>query len=185
MRTTLVAMGLVAGCGRGSKAPEPTSADAERGHAAVTRLKSTLVQRLGQAMSGGAPAALGVCSAEAPAIAASLSVDGVALGRATRKPRNPANLAAGWQAEALARFEADAAAGRPLAEQHYLRALPGDRVAYAEPLVIQPVCLTCHGADLAPEVATALAARYPEDRATGYQAGDLRGVVWAELPRAR
>ncbi|MCP4449645.1 MAG: DUF3365 domain-containing protein [Myxococcales bacterium] len=26
-----------------------------------------------------------------------------------------------------------------------------------------------------------LAARYPDDKAVGYEAGDLRGAIWAEL----
>jgi hypothetical protein len=44
-----------------------------------------------------------------------------------------------------------------------------------------PVCTTCHGATVAPDVAAAIAARYPEDRATGFSPGDLRGafsIAW-------
>lgn len=48
--------------------------------------------------------------------------------------------------------------------------------------MLQPMCLTCHGADLAPDVQAAIAERYPDDRATGYRTGELRGVIWAELP---
>jgi hypothetical protein len=34
----------------------------------------------------------------------------------------------------------------------------------------------CHGSDVPEAVAEAIAKRYPQDRATGYSAGDLRGA---------
>ena len=43
-----------------------------------------------------------------------------------------------------------------------------------------PLCLTCHGAALSPDVEAALAESYPEDHATGYSAGDLRGAFVVE-----
>lgn len=180
---TVAAMAVAgAGC-KGDHAPAaPTTADWERGYTTVAQLRKGLQQALTRAMVHGAPTAVTACATEAPAIAAGLAQHGVVVGRATRRPRNPANLAAGWQADALVQFEADAAAGRRLETQRFLRPLPGDRLGYAEPLVIQPLCLACHGVDVAPEVAAALAERYPDDRATGYQLGELRGVIWAELP---
>ena len=56
-------------------------------------------------------------------------------------------------------------------------------VGYVEPIFMQPLCVTCHGAELAPDLQARLEELYPEDQATGYSAGDLRGVFWAELPR--
>jgi hypothetical protein len=38
------------------------------------------------------------------------------------------------------------------------------------------ICLECHGANLAPEVAARLDALYPEDRARGFKIGDIRGA---------
>jgi hypothetical protein len=47
------------------------------------------------------------------------------------------------------------------------------------------MCLQCHGANIAPPVAAKLAELYPEDQATGFAAGDFRGLFWVELdPRA-
>lgn len=183
----VVALVALAGCKRKAAAPpaEPPSAEmVVRAKAKVGELKKSLVAALTQAMSQGIPAAIAVCNTEAPAIAARLSADGTVIGRATRKPRNPANLAAGWQAEALARFEKAVATGKGLDGAGFSRRLPDGRTAYAEPLVIQDLCLACHGTALAPEVTAALAERYPGDQATGYQIGDLRGVAWAELPAA-
>ncbi|HSQ74977.1 MAG TPA: DUF3365 domain-containing protein, partial [Bacteroidota bacterium] len=47
------------------------------------------------------------------------------------------------------------------------------------PIITQSFCLTCHGARdaLGGGVDSLLAVRYPEDLATGYAAGDLRGAI--------
>ena len=58
------------------------------------------------------------------------------------------------------------------------------RFRYYIPLRIGPMCLQCHGPRdaLEPTVRRALDALYPEDRATGYGVGDLRGVVRVTVP---
>jgi hypothetical protein len=56
-------------------------------------------------------------------------------------------------------------------------------VGYVEPIYVQPLCVTCHGATLAPDLQAKIDELYPNDQATGYAAGDLRGVFWAELAR--
>ena len=183
MRTVLIAA-LLLGCGTKANAPrEVSGADLERGHGLATTLKKTLVSELGSAMARGVPAAIEVCQARAPAIAAELSSGGTRLGRATRRARNPANRAEGWTLDAITYFEDLHARKQPLASASFSKILDDGRVAYAEPLVIQELCVTCHGKELAPEVRSTLATRYPADQATGYAVGDLRGVVWVELPR--
>lgn len=179
---------LVTACSRDRTEPpapapeDPVSTrDTARAASAIAELKRSLVGALTKAMANGVPAAIDVCHTEAPAIATALARDGMTIGRATRKPRNPRNLVSGWTVDAVTHFEQLRAAGTKLEGASFSRRLPGGRIAYAEPLVIQPLCLACHGETLAPEVQQALAARYPEDRATGYVAGDLRGVAWVEL----
>ncbi|HBD19390.1 MAG TPA: hypothetical protein DC063_04395 [Arenimonas sp.] len=49
---------------------------------------------------------------------------------------------------------------------------------------VEAACLMCHGDNIAPEIATRLAEHYPQDRATGFREGDLRGLIWAEVPLA-
>jgi len=164
-------------------ASEEVSADVRaRGAALIGELKRSLVGAVTKAMEQGLPAAIATCHTQAPALTAAVAREGATIGRATRKPRNPSNAATGWQADALSQFEGALAAGKPLAGQTFVRRLPGGRAAYAEPLVVQELCVTCHGAKLAPEVHAEIAARYPDDRATGYAVGDLRGVAWVELP---
>ena len=49
-------------------------------------------------------------------------------------------------------------------------------------IATEPGCLACHGAQVAPAVRTAIAAHYPDDAATGFAVGDLRGGLWVEVP---
>ena len=69
-------------------------AELARARAAVGALKQTLLGRLTPELEHGTVNAITVCSAEAPGIAAVSSRDGVAVGRATRRPRNPAHAGA-------------------------------------------------------------------------------------------
>ena len=196
MRTAVV-LGVLAACSRepasappspspsppaaAAPAVAPTPSPVERAKVAVAGYKRELLAALTAAKRDGLPAAIEACATAAPALAKAASVDGLTVGRATNKPRNPANAAVGWQAEALASFEAKVAAGAALDGASWTAAGPDGATRYAEPLVIGPPCVTCHGAELSPEVKAALAARYPDDRATGYAQGDLRGVAWAEV----
>jgi hypothetical protein len=56
----------------------------------------------------------------------------------------------------------------------------------AKGLRVDPPCLMCHGpkAAIAPEVLAAIEHRYPSDQAFGFKAGDLRGLIWAEVTPA-
>lgn len=152
-----------------------------RGAALIGELKKSLLAAVTAAIGQGAPNAIAACHVMAPALTDKVSREGAIVGRATRKPRNPTNEAAGWQADALAHFEKLSADRASLAGQSFARVLGSGKIAYAEPLVIQEVCLVCHGETLAPEVTAAIAEKYPNDRATGYRLGDLRGVAWVEL----
>ncbi len=152
----------------------------QRARTAAKTFKVALKKALTGALSDGGPAkAIEVCSREASRLAAAASHDGITLGRATTKTRNPNNRARGWQADAFAQFEALPDAER--AGATFTRTLDDGATAYAEPLIAQGLCLMCHGTAVAGEVATAIASRYPEDQATGYAEGDLRGVVWVEV----
>lgn len=168
----MVALLAVSACRKAEAPPDP--AKIERARASITAFQGALKQALGGAIQSGGPAhAVDVCAKDAPRLAAEASKDGVVLGRATDRPRNPANEAAGWKKDALSAIAAGASS--------WSGTLPDGATAYAEPIRIQPLCTTCHGAQLAPEVTKALNEKYPGDRATGYAVGDLRGVFWAEV----
>lgn len=139
-------------------------------------LKAELKQALIAGLEQGPVNAIVVCSEQAPAIAAELSVDGVRIGRSSHRLRNPDNAAPDWVEPVLDSYLAEDSNRSP-----GLVALQGDRLGYVEPIEVQPLCLACHGKSLAPDVAAAVAEQYPDDAATGFDVGDLRGVYWVEF----
>lgn len=59
---------------------------------------------------------------------------------------------------------------------------------YYYPMYVDPVCLNCHGTvgkEVNPEVAHKIAQLYPEDKATGFMKGDLRGLWAITFPEYR
>jgi hypothetical protein len=153
--------------------------DAELAHGAelLTPFKQDLKKALKSGLEEGPAAAIQVCRVKAPGIADALSVDGVRMGRSSHKLRNPDNTAPDWVSPIMQAYLDDPSSRTPRAVE-----LANDRWGYVEPIMVQPLCLTCHGSELAPEVAGRIAELYPGDEATGFEAGDLRGVFWLEFP---
>jgi hypothetical protein len=52
-----------------------------------------------------------------------------------------------------------------------------------KPLIVQPVCIACHGPreNIPAEVKLILEQKYPEDRATGFLVGDVRGAISVKI----
>ena len=163
-------------------APPALEAPLRRADEAIARLQQGLQARLGKALAEGGPAAaVAVCRDEAPRVAAEVeAATGVRLGRTSDRLRNGRNVPPAWAAAAAA-----ASAGRRAADVRAQGFDLGDRVGVLRPIAVAPVCTRCHGAPEAipADVAAALKAAYPSDRATGYAPGDHRGFFWAEAAR--
>ena len=157
----------------GSEA-EPEVGQTQQGAVLLAPFKADLKKELVTGMQSGIDDAIAACNTAAPVIAESLSVDGVVMGRSSHKLRNPANVAPDWVASAIDDYLAGET--QPVSVE-----LENGRHGYVEPIMTQPLCLTCHGQELQPEVAQKLAELYPEDEATGFAAGDFRGVFWVEF----
>lgn len=143
--------------------------------AARDELGKRLLGALQQALAHGAPAAIAVCSEQAPGLAAAVSArHGVRIGRTAQRRRNPDNAPPAW-VPALA---ADTPAGQ--------FGGPDGELGVLLPIPTMPLCVQCHGPSeqLAPGVAEALAQRYPHDAATGFTPGQTRGWFWIEVPAA-
>lgn len=151
------------------------NAQLQRAEEARQDLASTLMGRvMGVIQEKGAPAAVEVCHGEAGVLTAEVGEEhGVRIGRFSEKLRNADNKPPPWVA-AMANEAGDRRMGVG----------PQQELAVLSPIRIASPCLTCHGdqESLAPQVARAIADHYPEDRATGYAEGDLRGWFWVEVP---
>lgn len=153
----------------------------------ATTLKSRLVQQI---QAEGLASAIAFCQREAPRIAVEIGQKHqVSVGRvpALDRVRNPANAATGWQAATVSGFQLRVEAGEPVSELVAMQSqdLPeGVALRFARGIPVEEGCLACHGTTVKPEVVVALARHYPEDRARGYLPGDLRGLLWVEVPQA-
>ena len=173
----LATSGLLLGACSEPPTPVAESVDpATRGAELLGPFKSELMQALSSGMQEGPAAAIEVCSEVAPGIATSLSVDGVRMGRSSHKLRNPANVPPEWLEPLIEAYASGTGEMQPQTV-----ALADGRSGYAEPIMVQPLCLTCHGTELDPEIAAQIAANYPADEATGFGEGDFRGVFWVEF----
>ena len=177
LRVMLILCGLavLSACDR-SKINESTYKEA--GAAAVLPFKKSLKAALLAGLEEGPVAAIAACRVEAPKLAEKASSPGARVGRASRKLRNPDNAPKSWMEPLLDTYETD-----PESREPTVVVIDDQTVGYVEPIYVQPVCVTCHGDTMAPELAEKIKELYPEDKATGYAAGDLRGVFWAELAR--
>lgn len=176
----LVFVGITTSAGA-EDAPAKTGNDqlATRAQARLRPFKKALKGALVGAMKSGGPmAAVSACNAQAPALTKAAAKDGVVVGRTGSRLRNPANTTPDWLKTAL---EANPQ-GRKVGG-HVLAELPNGRIGYAEPIHAKPVCLKCHGENIAPKLAARLAALYPKDAATNYRLGDFRGMFWLTMPR--
>ncbi len=170
--TVLACAAILAACSETE--PRAPVDPAERGAALLVPFKAELKNALVTSMQAGVDEAIAACSTAAPGIAASLSVDGVVMGRSSHRLRNPANAAPDWVTPVIDDFLAGQL--QPVGV-----ALDDGRRGFVEPIMTQPLCLTCHGQELQPEVAGKIAELYPEDQATGFREGEFRGVFWVEF----
>lgn len=172
--------------------PLATAASADdraRADAAIQDLGSELRGALIARMQADGPvAAIDFCHDEAPRIAVRVGErHGVRIGRTSVRVRNPGNRAQDWQQPVLADFAVQVAAGStPQTLTRVIDSeLPADvALRSMKGIVVEAPCLACHGRELAEPVAQAIAAKYPEDAATGFSPGELRGAFWVEVPKA-
>jgi hypothetical protein len=152
------------------------TAEMARGAQLLQPFKAQMQQALKAGMAEGPVQAIDACRIRAPEIAAALSKDGVRVGRASHKLRNPDNAGPHWVGPVLDEYLASDR------REPVEVALENGYIGYAEPILVQPLCLTCHGEVLAPDLESTIGTLYPDDQATGYTDGDLRGVFWVEYP---
>ena len=192
---SIVFLGLLVSCNSSEKKEENvSSAPAEKELQALSKEQEqkylsqgkkiaqasfkTLSSQLQMAMAeGGISNAVTYCNVEAYPLTDSLKTEFgvVALKRATDQPRNAKNLASDKEENQLDLWKDEKAQGKklkPVVVPH-----DNDQIVFYAPITMKGQCLTCHGeveamgADYAE-----IKKLYPNDQATGYSLGDLRGM---------
>lgn len=155
----------------------------------ATAMPPKLLEVLGTEIAKGGPvSALSVCRDKAPAMAKAASEkSGWAIRRVSLKNRNPKAVPDAWEASVLEEFDRRAAAGENPADME-----KGERVAvdgkqvyrYMKALPTQELCVQCHGSadKISPAVQAKLKELYPDDKATGFAIGSIRGAITIKKP---
>lgn len=154
---------------------------------AIKSFAGALQKQLKSALTDGGPtAAIDVCNIAAPEIAETASTaSGWSVRRTSLKLRNPGNAPDAWELAVLRDFEVRKAAGEDPGTLDHAEIVVGDgqrTFRYMKAIPTQPVCIVCHGTSIAPEVTAKLDDLYPEDRARGFEVGDIRGAFSIAQP---
>lgn len=140
-------------------------------------LKSTLVTSM---KAEGPIKALTVCNEEAGPIAKKHSALAEwDISRTSTKVRNINNTPDDWESAVLLQFEKRKAASENVKTMEYMEAIKkGEKTTYRymKPITTAGACLTCHGKKLDATVANKIHSLYPQDQATGFEIGDIRGA---------
>ncbi len=179
--STIAALSLVFMIESVAQATDDVDAQVMKSRELVQAFAKSLKTELQHAMEAGGPTeAIDVCQTVAPEIATQQSQDtGWDIGRTALRLRNPMNAPDLWERTILERFEARKAQGEDVRtlEQHETVNENGQRYfRYMKAIPTAELCTSCHGTDLAPGVRAKLADLYPDDRATGFAVGDIRGA---------
>lgn len=137
---------------------------------------------------GGPEGAVSVCREQAPVMARTASEQsGWQVRRVSLRNRNPKAVPDAWERAALEDFDRRAAAGEPPARLEHAEMVDKDGRTvqrYMRALPTAELCLNCHGTPdrVTEAVAARLKALYPDDRAVGYRAGEIRGAITLVRP---
>ena len=106
--------------------------------------------------------------------------EGVASGRTSDRLRNPTNTPRPWASSIVKEN-----AGRRVKDVGGFAVDLGDKVGVIRPISERPQCASCHGRPekFSTAIRAELAARYPADRAVGFDEGEIRGWYWVEMPK--
>ncbi len=136
---------------------------------------------------GGVSNALPFCSlAASPLTAGIAGKHGVTIRRITLKPRNPAGRADTTEMAILNHFEAALTSTAP--PPPLVTNFTASTATFFAPIILNnELCLKCHGEpgkDISAENAALIQRLYPQDEATGFKLGQLRGAWRIDVPLA-
>jgi hypothetical protein len=149
---------------------------------------SLLSSNLQTAMQqGGVSNALPFCSlAASPLTAGMAGKYGVTIRRVTHKPRNPADRANATESAILQQFEVALNGTNP--PPSFVTNFTTSTASYFAPIMLNnELCLKCHGEtgkDISTENVAVIHRLYPQDEATGFKLGQLRGAWRIDIPLA-
>lgn len=159
-------------------AQSPTNSEA-RSYA--KQFVEKLQPELKKGMQAGGPVnAISVCHSKAPQIAHDMSqASGWNINRVSLKPRGAGAKPDAWEKEVMMQFDQQLAKGADIKTLEFSQVviMNGEKqFRYMKAIPTGEVCLKCHGTDVQAPVKEAIQKYYPQDKATGFSAGQMRGA---------
>lgn len=151
----------------------------ELAHNYSEKLRTSLADAL---KAGGPVGAIGACNTLAPDLNTSITESSTfEISRTSMRVRNPENAPDAWEQVVLEQFQAALTAGRDpktLETFDVVTTQEGQRLfRYMRPITMrEPSCLLCHGPNVAQDVKAEIAKYYNDDKAVGFNLGELRGA---------
>ena len=161
---------------------QDNKAYAEEGEKAAIAVLKELRSRLTEKMAVDLVGSVEYCHEKAIPLtqaSSSKSPQVIEVRRTSLRVRNPANKPDAREIAMLKEWQKLEAAGKPL-PSFALEPVSENEIRYYRPLKIETMCLTCHGAPSG-ELAKTIRTKYPQDKATGYKEGELRGLIRVTL----
>ncbi len=175
--TLIGLLGLLGACSASKEEQQettqvPDSVYLQRGDNLVAQTFDTLRNSLLSAIADkGFPPAIDFCNEKAYPLTTIYQNDSITIRRASARFRNPKNQPDSLEQAALADFIVNGPSTKIIRTR--------DQVHYIKPIMMQAMCLNCHGVpdqNIKPETLQAIRERYPTDKAINYAEGDLRGI---------
>lgn len=165
---------------------EPYSAEAE---SVLQQLRGTMMRELKVAQEMKPADAVALCRHLAPTIKNQIEEEtGWEVRRVALRVRDPENRPNEDERGVLLAYVVRTAAGQPARLLRTKSIVEREGRRYVHVMQAIPTfdtCLVCHGPNLDAEVERAVQKLYPEDQATGYAVGDIRGAfsLYKPLPK--
>ena len=187
MRKNIVLLTILLGLSTSQAYADAHKARVAKSKAVVKEFMGQLKGELQRAMKAGGPVkAIKVCNKVAPHIAEEQSrKHGYKIARTSLKLRNKDNAPDAWETNVLKAFEDRKTKGEDVKKMAYFEVMEENgkkTFRFMKAIPTGKVCLNCHGAKIKPEVKAELKKFYPDDKATGYKIGDIRGAFTISQP---
>jgi len=153
----------------------------EEARGLVKQFMGELKPALKKGMQKGGPVnAIEVCHTKAPQIAQTLSQKSDwEINRVSLKPRGATAKPDAWEKEVLQKFDQQLTEGVAIQKIEFSQTIIMNgqkQYRYMKAIPTGKLCLNCHGTDIQPSVKKAIGKYYPQDQATGYTKGQIRGA---------
>jgi hypothetical protein len=158
------------------------------GDSIATEAQAQFISNLQKAMADkGVDGAVEFCNVKATPILKEVSEKyNVDIRRASNRYRNPANKPTEYELPLLEAYEYNAENGIK-SDPSIQKIENGDVLLFTKAIIIPGgFCLSCHGdpsQDIDAKTLEKINMLYPDDKAVGYKAGDLRGMWSIRLPK--